>query len=220
MKIEGTSRELMTGFSQAPDMGFLKRNDGQYGNLQNVRGWGKLGTKRQGVDTRDTLDYGVMGIFDAFRDGDPTSPNKLFVITQDGSMIVYDPTELLTTFDWVLDSVSLYLQSPDLTWWAGIPDSGGTLNWTASAAPASSQATDFVVAQSQIFGFKDSTGIWRMSCPASILTIQRYGPTSALTTFSTPLAITTAAGIVFQDSSLNFFKVTIDNSGITTITAI
>lgn len=208
-----------------PDTGSLKNQVGQYDFLQNVRGFGGLIAKRNGVKTIDELDAGVMGIFDMYRDGDPASPDKVLVVDGDGDFQVYDWTEFTTVFTYVIsDGGTYYQQSSDDAWWQIYPSTGtGQLVVEGVAAPASTRSTDLVVAQGEIFGSIDGTTTWRFyienEYPPVANAVQEYGVVSADATFSS-LAFTKACGLVFQLDTLERYRVGVDTAGALTLTGI
>jgi len=208
-----------------PDTGSLKNTSGQYDFLQNVRGFGGLIAKRNGILNIDELDAGVMGIFDMYRDGDPTSPDKVLVVDGDGDFQVYDWTELTTVFNYVIsDGGTYYQQSADNSWWQIYPDSGtGQLVVAGVAAPTSTRSTDLIVAQGEIFGSVDGTTTWRFfvenTYPPVANAVQEYGAVSADATFSS-IAFTKAVGLVFELDTLERYRVGVDNAGALTLTGI
>lgn len=202
------------GFNQKPDQGKLKRGTAEYESMQNVRGIGHHGTKRPGVATLDSTDSAIMGIFDLKVDSDPTSPDKIVVMTRGGDWLMYEAAELLTVFNYLMASgIYLNLQSPDLNWWSVTANASGLIPLTVIAAPASSQASDFNVAVGQLFGFADSAGIWRIYSEAAFTRSRRYATVPATTTYSSALSISDGYGIVFEEPNLNRVRYTINNSG-------
>ncbi len=224
------SKTVLTNFAAVPDVGELKREKGEYANLQNVRGWGGFGAKRRGVQNFPrALDSGIMGMFDLKIDGEPLSPDKILVVTQGGDYVLYDFTELISVFDFLFDAgVALYLQSPNLGWWDITPttgDAGGLINPLGVAAPSSSISADLSVDVNQLFGFEDSTGIWRMYVDTSnpvvpSLSTKRYSTASSITGYTSTVAFATGVGPCFQTTDLQRWRLTIDNSGILTLTSI
>lgn len=211
----------LSGFSQKPDQGKLKRAPSEYENLQNISGRGSKARKRQGVTGITSLSTGIMGFFDMKVDGDPQSNDSVMVFTHGGDWVLYAIEELLTTFDILMATgVTLYMQSPDLVWWSCAPDSSMIFTKTAVAAPASYTTADFNVALGQIFGFADSTGITRIYSSGETMYLKRYATAPYTTLYSTTLAIGTGYGIVFEESDLNRVRYSVDNSGLTQIDVI
>lgn len=83
-----------SGFSSAPDKGDLKRISSEYSFLQNVRGFGRRGLKRQGVQTKFVADASIMGLFDLNIDGYPPSADKIIAILSSGDIVVFNPSEI------------------------------------------------------------------------------------------------------------------------------
>jgi hypothetical protein len=217
-------KQVLQQFESSPDMGDLKREPGEYQGLQNVRGWGGLGSKRRGVQSSVTLDYGVMGIFDLQNDGDPTSLDKIIVVDNNGDITSYDFSELTTIFDYLFDtSVQLAIQSPDLNWWDITPNTTtGIVTPTVIATPSSTISTSLELSQNETLGFLDSTGVWRLSISGNsgTITTQRYGLASSATTYTTIQAFTNGNEPIFTDQFLTRWKMSIDNSGLISTTAI
>lgn len=210
--------EVKQKFQIAPDTGSLKQTNGEYSNIQNIRGWGGLGSKRRGVQFSAAIGGGVMGMFDLFNDGDPTSPNKILVVGGDGIFYLFDYTEFVTVFDFMFDiGVKLGLQSPDLNWWSIFPDSTtGILSATVISAPINTISSDLFITQNQHYGFRNSTNIWRLKVSSSFGNLQTssFALTQSTVLYSSIQAFVNGFGPVFQDESLNNWRMTIDNSGI------
>jgi hypothetical protein len=208
------SKTILHDFSAKPDQGNLKRQAGEYAFMQNVRGWGQRGKKRQGVQTRATLEFGVMGIFDIKVDGDPLSPDKILVYDNNGSIILYDWSELISIFDFLFDTGSeLDLQSPDLNWWKVAVDVSGAITVTGIAAPGTTISSDLFVAQNALFGFKFSTTISRLYIQAGTIKTGIFGPSTPVTSYTTAQSFETGFGPVFQDGNLDNFRLSVDNTG-------
>ena len=210
------------GFDVKPDLGKLKRAPSEYENLQNVRASGDRGQKREGIAPVYSFSSGVMGIWDLKTDDDPTSNNKVAIWTRDGTMTLFELSEIISSFEYLIDTgITLYLQSPDLNWWSWAPNSSGLMVGTVVAAPSSSQSTDFNVAVGQLFGFEDATGIWRLKTVNGFYQTQRYALAPYTTLYSTTLSIATGAGIVFEETNLNRVRISTNNAGslITTVIA-
>jgi hypothetical protein len=217
-------KQVLQEFDVALDMGDLKRTEGEYQWLQNVRGWGGLGSKRRGVESSVIIDSGIMGIFDMRNDGDPTSLDRILVTTHDGDIISYDFSELVTIFDYLFAaSIQLAIQSPDLNYWDITPNSStGIISPTVIATPSSPSSTQLVLGQNDLFGFLDSTGVWRMYVSGNLgnITTKRYGLASSATTYSTIQAFTNGNEPVFTDNFNTRWQISINNSGILSTTAI
>ena len=206
-----------------PDTGSLKNTPGQYDFLQNVRGYGGIIAKRNGIRNITALDGGIMGIFDIYRDGDPTSPDKILVVDGEGNFQIYAWTEFTTVFNYtVADGGTFAQQSADLNWWSIAPGTN-SITVTGIAAPATTRATDLVVGQGEIFGSVDGSTTWRYfvanQYPPVANAIQEYGAVSSDTVFST-LAFTSAVGLVFEVDTLERYRVGVNNAGELTITGI
>lgn len=212
-------------------MGKLKTDDGQYSVLQNVRGWGGLGSKRRGVRTSARMSSGIMGIFDLKSEGDAATLDKILVVTANGDLNLFDYSELITVFDYLIeDGAGLVLQSANLSWWDIDPASGnGVIRTEGVAAPSSPRSTDLNIQQGQLFGFADSSGIWRRfvfeqvgisGSKIGFLRGRRYALHEATTSYSSDLAFSTGVGPVFQTAELQRWRWTISNSGISRLTSI
>lgn len=211
-----------------PDTGSLKNNAGQYDFIQNVRGYGNLITKRQGVRNVGSVPLGVMGIFDLYRDGDPTSPDKVGIIDGVDTLWIYDWSELTAAaagFQYLIADGGTFLQqSPNGTWWQIYPvTTGPRLEVKEVAAPSSTRSTDLVVHQGDLFGSLDGSTTWRFfidnSYPPNACALQQYGPMLADTTFST-LAFTSAVGLVFELDTLIRYRIGVANDAALTITEV
>ncbi len=222
------SQVTLKQFQLDTDTGSLDLKPGEYESLQNIRGYGGLGTKRQGVQPRLTLSYGVMGMCDLKVDGDPTSPDRILVVDANGSFILYDYSEFLASFAYLFATgIKLNLQSPDLNWWAlTVNSSTGAINVTGIAAPTGALSADQSIRQDELYGFAFATGIWRLSVVATGLgtpSIQtrEYALSSATTTYSTAVSFNTGYGPVFQDDTgTQRWRLSIANGGATQITSI
>ncbi len=219
-------KTILQQFTATPDTGSLKNTLAQYDFLQNIQGRTGLGRKRNGVQWRADLDSGCMGIFDLYNDGDPTSLDRVAVITGDGDMEIFRLSELLSMFTYAIDTGgAFYQQSADNSWWQIAPDSTtGLLSVTGVAAPSSTRSTDLVVEQGHLFGFEDASGIWRMyvnnEYPPSIApATERHATTSIVTTY-TSIAFTKSVGVVFELDTLDRYRLGVDNAGALTITGV
>lgn len=201
-------KPILKGFSQVPDVGSLKTDNGEYSFLQNVRGFGRLGAKRLGVQSRVVMESGIMGMHDLKIDDEPTSPDKIMIVTYDGSITIFDWSEFIVVFDYIFSTgFHLNLQAPNLKWYSVVPTSPTVGSWvlTEIAAPASTIATDFPLAANQLFGFQDASGIWRMhprylsglAFPGVGAT--RYAAGIAVTTYTADRSFVTGVGPVFTD---------------------
>lgn len=212
---------ILTGCSVKPDLGALKRTSGEYAFLQNIRGRGRRVFKRTGVQSFASLNYGIMGMFDLKEDDDVFSPDLFLVWDNNGSLTTYGPTELITTFTFTYDFTTggaLYLQSPDLNWWNITLDTTPLITVTGVAAPGTTISTDLIILQSQLLGFKDSTGQSRLYIEDGTIKTKRYAPASALIFYSTIQAFVTGKGPVFVDlSSADRWRLEVLNGGILAI---
>lgn len=212
---------LLAGFSTGSNVGLTKTRDDEYSNLQNVRGNFLFGSKRRGVQGMVTLSYAILGIFDLKIDGDASSPDKIAVYDGSGSIVIYNPTELIVLFEFLFaSSIYLNLQSPNLDWWEVYPDATtGILQCNGIAAPATTISSDTFIPVNALYGFTaSSTKIWRLfvdlqniSNPA--ISVREYGPSSAVTTYSSVQAYTTGSGPVFQDNLLRNHRLRVANGG-------
>lgn len=211
-------KDVKVDFQLAPDTGELKHSDGEFSNLQNIRGWGKLGSKRRGIQFSTSLSGGVMGMFDLQIDGDPTSPNKILVVCTDGNFYLYDYSEFITVFDFMFDTgFYLLLQAPDLTWWrVSINATTGIPNITGVVAPINTITQDQFIPQSQIYGFKNSSNAWRIFVgSAGNIKTQSYATPASTVLYTSNQAFETGFGPVFQDSTfLNNWRIKVANGGI------
>ena len=213
--------QTLAQFIQKPDVGRLKTAPGEYRFLQNIRGWAKKGSKRQGVRTIDTLTSGVMAIIDLKLDDSPDSLDKILVITNAGDALFYEPSEFFSFFNFEFQTgVGIVLQSPDLNWWRVEP--GASNNWkvTGIAAPATTQSLDFNVSQSQLLGYQNGSFMERLYVETGFLKRQTYTFREADTVYSGDLGIVTGKGIVFQDATLQRWRLSVKNGGIFTITSL
>lgn len=224
-------KSVLTNFTESPDTGRLKKDNGEYSFLQNIRGFGGLGSKRFGIRTSDVLTSGIMGIFDLKIEGVAETQDKIIIITANGDVNVYDYSELIAVFNYLIaDGASLVLQSANSSWWDIDPQTGnGVLRTEGVAAPSSTRSTDLNVKQGELFGFADSTGIWGRYVQEQIsvggskmgfLRGRRYALHEATTTYSTDLAFTTGSGPVFQTSDLQRWRWSVTNQGISRLTSI
>lgn len=205
---------ILKGFTQSPDTGLLKNGINEYENLQNIRGWGDLGSKRRGVQTRVTLDTGIMGMFDLKIDSDPTSPDKIAVFTNGGDLVLYNYSELISSFDFMFETgITLALQSPDLNWWKLDVSSTFPLGTTGIVAPSTTISQDLNISQNELFGFQDATGVTRVFIDDKIIETKRYNLSTPVVSYSTVQAYTNGFGPVFQDSLLQNWRLVVDNTG-------
>lgn len=208
------SKTILTEFKAVPDQGNLKRLPGEYAFTQNARGWGKRGKKRAGVQTRVTLAYGIMGIFDVKVDGDPLSPDKIMVYDNNGTITFYEFSELTSIFDFLFDTgSSLNLQSPNLNWYNITVTAGGILGTTQIAAPGTTISSDLRIDQNQLLGFNKTTTFVRLYIEANFVKTKQYNLSTPITSYTTAQAFTTGFGPVFQDANLLNFRLTVNNSG-------
>lgn len=201
-------KPIMKGFAQSPDVGRLKTANSEYLLLQNVRGFGGLGAKRRGVQTRVILSSGIMGFFDLKVEGDPTSPDKIAVVTSDGSITIFDWSEFIATFEYLFATgIKLNLQAPNLVWYSVEPTSASNPAWkvTEIATPVSTTSTDLFIESNDLFGFNDASGIWRMypkyvgAATIPGVGANRFATGSAITNFASAQSFTTGSGPVFTD---------------------
>lgn len=89
------SKALLKGFETTPDTGMLKNATDEYDFLQNVRGWGGLGSKRRGIQYKQTLTAGCLGLFDLSNNGDPRLSTFCIAIDANGNITTYDFTSEL-----------------------------------------------------------------------------------------------------------------------------
>lgn len=189
-------------FQLTPDGGNLKTAPGEWGQLQNLRGWGGRGRKRQGISTSARLDSGIMGMFDI--ENGAGSTDAIMVITHAGNMLLYDFSELTTAFDYLFTTGRLLLQSPNLDWWSVYPGAAtGIMQVDGVAAPASSQSADLRIGQGETFGFLETTLVWRLNISsAPAVTTKQYALAGGSTTYTTDLSFATGYGPVFEDDYL------------------
>lgn len=209
------SKTVLTKFRALPDQGNLKRQAGEYAFTQNVRGWGNRGAKRTGIQTRVTLDAGVMGIFDLKIDGEALSPDKIMVYDYNGDIILYDYSELISIFDFLFSSGSaLYLQSPNLNWWSISVTANSSIMETQVAAPVTTISEDLQIAQNEIFGFNNTTVFNSIYISSGNIKTKIYGLSTPVTNYTTTQAFVNGVGPVFEDSNLNRFRLIVANGGI------
>ncbi|MEM4247650.1 MAG: hypothetical protein QXH80_00080 [Candidatus Nanoarchaeia archaeon] len=210
------SKILLHEFSTCVDTGFLKATPAEYKQLQNIRGWGGLGSKRRGIRTSATFDYGIMGVFDLKLDEDPNFIDKIAIVDGNGSLWLYSFEELYSIFNNVHDSgVKLLLQSPDLSWWNCTPDEDGIILPTLTSEPASTITSDFTVAQDELYGFTNTNGIMRLSVNHSgEIETKQYTVTTSTGTYTSDRCFETGVGLVFETTELNRFRITVTNDGI------
>lgn len=223
------SKKVLTGFATVPDTGSIKSEPGEYESLQNYRGWGKFGAKRQGVQTCFTQAFGVMGMFDLKNDGDPTSMDKILIVDANGSITLYDFTDFIIAFDYEIDTTNgghLVLQSPDLNWWQLEPNTSGVLQITGSSAPGTTISTNLRILQNQYFGFLDNNNLWGMYVDAGgvtpLLKTKQYSKSLVpVTKYTTIQGFTTGFGPVLQDTlGQQWWRIGISNAGAITYTSI
>jgi len=209
-----------------PDTGSLKNTPAQYDFIQNVRGYAGIISKRNGIRNISSVPVGVMGIYDIYRDGDPTSPDRILVLDGAGNLWVYqwsEFTSIVSGFQYVIgQGGSLLQQSPNGTWWSIYPVADNRkFAVKEMAAPATTRTTDLVIHQDELFGSIDGSTTWRFgidnSFPPNAIASQEYGPMLADTTFST-LAFTSAVGLVFELDTLVRYRVGVANDSAITIT--
>lgn len=216
MTRKSKEQEIYLGLSLAPDVGELKGDDGSYGFSQNERGWGDFIKKRQGVQSRANFDSAIMGIYDLKIDGDARSPDKILIITGEGSFELIDFSELTYNFTFLLDlGVNLVLQSPNSSWWNVIPDSLGAMTSATTSAPASPLSVDLEVSANDSFGFTYASGIWKLSVDQTIaaITTEAFSTTPYETLYAS-LAFVTGKGVVIQTENLTRYRIAINNTGI------
>ncbi len=221
---------ILSGAAAVPSLGLTKTQDDEYSALQNVRGYARFASKRKGVQGMVTCAYSVLGIFDLKIDGDAYSPDKILVYLRDGSISLYDPTELMVLFEWLFDStIPLYLQSPNLDWWDVTPAAlTGFVPCNGVSAPASSLSADLFIPGNALFGFvASSTKIYRMFVDDQTnpgvpsLATREYGIASAVTSYSSTQAFATGFGPVFQNAaSLKNYRLNIGNGGVIQLTQV
>jgi len=214
------SKFVNTGFSQKPDLGLLKTKKSEYSFLQNIRGRGGLGFKRNGLQTVATYDSSVMGIFDLSNDGDPDSPDLILVITRDGLFTTYTPSEFITTFTFLFSGAQIILQSPNLTWFSVDLDSTLIPFTTEVVAPSASQSMDMLVGTSDLLGYVDGTGTSRLYVEYGFIKAKRYNAVTGEVIFTTDLAFNHGYGPVFMDSDLESWRLSVTNEGILSVASI
>lgn len=204
----------MQRFHLVADTGRTKVESGEWQYLQNVRGWGGRGRKRQGVQTVAKPTSGIMGFFDL--ENGAGTPDKVVVWLNSGSLLLYDWSELTTTFDYLMDGGNLILQSPDLDWWQVSPDAAtGLLGILGVAAPSVTRSTDLVLGQDETFGFKQTAYVWRLFVPSTgFPTVRQYALAGGSATYTTDLAFSTGSGPVFTDEYLVRRRIEVANGGI------
>lgn len=199
----------LQGFAAKPDLGATKTAASEYLGLQNIRGRGYYGFKRQGVQYKASFTSGVMGIFDLAIDGDPLSLDKIMVISR-GRLTFFVWSEFVNTFNYLFAAgTKLNLQAPNLQWYSVAPVSASNPAWEILpiSAPVITLSVNLVVSANQLYGFADSTGAWRMFTSiipgTDVATIEstRFNPPSALTTYSSAQSYNTGFGPVFQDNT-------------------
>lgn len=208
-------------FHLVADTGRTKVDPGEWQYLQNIRGWGGRGRKRQGVSTVAKPNSGVMGFFDL--ENGAGSADKVLVWLNSGTILLYDWTELTTTFDYLIGTGGrLLLQSPDLDWWSVAPDTTkGILGVTGVAAPVSSVSSDLLIGAGETFGFLETSAVWRLSIPSSgFPTVRQYALAGGSAIYDTDLAFDTGYGPAFTDDYLVTRRLSVANGGILTTTEI
>lgn len=200
-------------FHLTADSGRLKVASGEWQYMQNLRGWGGRGRKRQGISTSARLDSGIMGMFDI--ENGAGSTDAIMVITNAGNMLLYDFSELTTAFDYLVTTGRLLLQSPNLDWWNVYPGAAtGIMQVDGVAAPASSISTDLRIGQGETFGFLETALVWRLNITsAPAITTKQYALAGGSTTYSTDLAFSTGYGPVFEDEYLVGRRLTVADGG-------
>lgn len=218
------SNTVYSESSLSPDLGLLKRSKGEYGNLQNFRGWGKKIAKRRGIQFSQSQESGIMGIFDLRNDGDPLSPDKILVVNGDGEFVLYQYSEFITVFNFLFATgFKLVLQSPDLTWWSVAPNTTtGIPESIVISTPVSTISTDLEVSQSQYFGFQNTSNIYRFTVDSGTgsLQVTSFAYTTGTVVYSQNQAFVNGVGPVFQDETLSRWRLQINNSGALITTSI
>jgi len=207
------NKEILQGFSNLTDVGLLKLRDNEYPVLQNIRGFTRA--KRNGILSKAVLTSGIMGVFDLKVEGDPYSPDKILIVTRNGEFVVYEFSEISTVFDYLFATgITLNLQSPDSNWWSVAPDaSTGILIKTGISAPSTTRSTDLFIGAGQLLGFIDASGVWRIYVQDGNIRKSRYATSTATTNYSSALSFVTGVGPVFEDTDLERWRITINNSG-------
>lgn len=210
---------LLQGFSSKPYTGLTKTDDHEYSVLQNVSGFGGFGAKRRGIQGMATLSSGILGIFDLKVDGDADSPDRFMVYLYNGTVVIYEPSELTVLFEYLFEStITINLQAPNLTCYSLIPDtSDGTLILTEIATPGTLTSSDLFVSATDLLGFVASTSkIYRLMINTSItppaLAVREYGTASSVTSYSTALSFAAGYGPIFQSNDLINYRLGVNNS--------
>jgi hypothetical protein len=216
------ARGLFTQSVLAPDMGNLKGSQSEWENLQNLRGWGNLISRRKGVRSSLIMESGIMGIHDLQTTEDPTSSDKILLTLNNGSLVFLDYSEIYTAFNYLFTgSAKLALQSPDDNWWDVTPNSSGEINPTVIATPSTTISTDLNLGVTELLGFESSSVIYKMSInDLGAVEIDTYGLSPSETEYTTTQAFTKLVGPVFTSGNLQRFRLTCDNAGSLTTTAL
>lgn len=216
------ARDIFIQSFLAPDVGSLKGTDSEWDNLQNLRGWGNLISRRKGVRSSLVMESGIMGIHDLQTADDPTSLDKILVTLNNGSLVFLDYSEIYTAFNYLFTgSAKLALQSPDDNWWDVTPNSSGEINPTVIATPSTTISTDLNLGVTDLFGFESSTVIYKMSVnDLGGVELDTYGLSPSETEYTDTRAFTKLVGPVFTSGNLSRFRLTCDNAGNLTTTAL
>lgn len=214
MPATATASNTHQRFHLVADTGRTKVDHGEWQYLQNVRGWGGRGRKRNGVSTVARPNSGVMGFFDI--ENGAGSADKILVWLNDGSLVLYDYSELTTTFDYLMDGGRLMLQSPDLTWYEVLPNATTALLQTVeSAAPSVTRSTDMTVGAGELFGWLGATRVLRAVMPTTgLVSVREYALALGSQTFSTDLAFDYGSGLVLTDDRLVRRRLAVANGGL------
>lgn len=213
--IDSTTK-LLQGFNCLTDSGALKNLDGEYPYLQNIRGWGKYGTKRKGIQTIRNFDSGIMGMFDLKIDGDSTLPDKVLIVTYDGSIWLFNSTEIVSSFDILFASgIKLFLESPNGEDWNITPAAAtGIITPTSTAAIPLTNTTDYFISNSTTLGFATTSNIWRLYLDDDGTPItESYPLLGGASGITANMAFITTKGLVFESSTGVRRRLTINNSG-------
>jgi hypothetical protein len=205
-------------FRLVADAGRTKGGPADWPHLQNVRGWGGRGRKRQGVATVARPNASVLGFFDI--ENGAGSADKILVWLRSGAVVLYDYSELATTFDYLMDGGLVLLQSPSGTWYEVGPNATTAMLQTVEAnAPAVSRATDLTVGAGETFGWLGATRVLRLVMPTTgFPTVREYALASGAQSFSTDLAFDYGSGLVLTDERLVRRRLAVLDGGILTTT--
>jgi hypothetical protein len=163
-----------------------------------------------------------MGIHDLLVDNDPTSLDRILVTLSDGSLVFLTNDEIFVSFTYLFTgSAKLALQSPDGNYWNITPDSTGAINPTVLTTPSTTITTDLNIGNNELFGFQSSTVVYQLTVTdIGSPEIRTYNLTGSETEYTTTQAFVNGVGPVFTSGNLTRFRLSCDNSGSLTTTAL